>query len=150
MKGLKLEPGWRNACVTWLNLLRSKSKPPTSARRAPSLGRIATNVDSTCGICAICQAPLSSRITRMTAPRRILVAAAALSPSERAANLSPSPVTETMSPSLRTALISVGEASSTIAALRVSLSLRSWKARSRAFSSSPGSLGRLTNDSGPR
>ena len=40
MKGLKLEPGWRSACVTWLNLLRLKSKPPTSARIAPSRGSI--------------------------------------------------------------------------------------------------------------
>jgi hypothetical protein len=34
MNGLKLEPGWRHAWVTWLNLLRLKSKPPTSADRA--------------------------------------------------------------------------------------------------------------------
>ena len=40
MKGLKAEPGWRCACVTWLNLLRSKSKPPTSDTMAPSFGRI--------------------------------------------------------------------------------------------------------------
>jgi hypothetical protein len=38
MKGLKLDPGCRHACVTWLNLLRLKSKPPTSARIAPSIG----------------------------------------------------------------------------------------------------------------
>jgi hypothetical protein len=38
MKGLKLEPGWRQAWVTWLNLLRLKSKPPTRARMAPSVG----------------------------------------------------------------------------------------------------------------
>ena len=31
MNGLKLEPGWRHACVTWLNLFRLKSNPPTSA-----------------------------------------------------------------------------------------------------------------------
>ena len=38
MKGLNDEPGWRHAWVTWLNLLRLKSKPPTSARIAPSVG----------------------------------------------------------------------------------------------------------------
>ena len=50
MKGLNEEPGWRQACVTWLNLLRLKSKPPTSARIAPSVGSVATNADSTSGI----------------------------------------------------------------------------------------------------
>ena len=34
MKGLNDEPGWRHAWVTWLNLLRAKSKPPTRARTA--------------------------------------------------------------------------------------------------------------------
>ena len=38
MKGLNEEPGWRQAWVTWLNLLRLKSKPPTSAWIAPSSG----------------------------------------------------------------------------------------------------------------
>ena len=38
MKGLNEEPGWRQAWVTWLNLLRLKSKPPTRARIAPSCG----------------------------------------------------------------------------------------------------------------
>jgi hypothetical protein len=32
MKGLMLDPGCRQALVTWLNWLREKSKPPTSAR----------------------------------------------------------------------------------------------------------------------
>ena len=35
MKGLKLDPGWRSACVTWLYWLRLKSNPPTSERIAP-------------------------------------------------------------------------------------------------------------------
>jgi hypothetical protein len=38
MKGLKLEPGCRQAWVTWLNLLLAKSKPPTRARIAPCAG----------------------------------------------------------------------------------------------------------------
>src|SRR5213083_89398 len=38
MNGLKPEPGWRQACVTWLYWLRLKSKPPTSDRTAPSCG----------------------------------------------------------------------------------------------------------------
>ena len=59
MNGLKLEPGWRHACVTWLNLFWLKSKPPTSARIAPSCGTTETNAPSTCGICVIAQLPSS-------------------------------------------------------------------------------------------
>ena len=55
MKGLKLEPGWRQACVTRLNLLRSKSNPPTIARTAPSCVLMATRAACTSGSCAIAQ-----------------------------------------------------------------------------------------------
>src|SRR3569623_878654 len=48
-KGLKAEPGWRVACTTRLNLLRKKSKPPTSASTAPSSGRRLTSAPSTWG-----------------------------------------------------------------------------------------------------
>ena len=58
MKGLKLEPGWRQACVTWLNLFLLKSKPPTSAWMAPSRGSSATKAPSTSGSCVISQVSL--------------------------------------------------------------------------------------------
>src|SRR5260363_60159 len=48
MKGLKLEPGCRHAWVTWLNLFLLKSKPPTSARIAPSCGVIEISAPSSC------------------------------------------------------------------------------------------------------
>jgi hypothetical protein len=98
MKGLKLEPGWRQAWVTWLNLLRLKSKPPTSARIAPSTGLAATKAASTSGNCRICQ-PFSYFCTRITAPRRTRLLGAALSSSMRAANLRPSsPIFRTSPP----------------------------------------------------
>ena len=53
--GLKPDPGWRCACVARLNLpdLASKlSKPPTSARMAPSSGLSATSAEAASGICA--------------------------------------------------------------------------------------------------
>ena len=43
---LESDPGCRWAWVTWLNLLRSKSKPPINEKMAPSLGRIEMNADS--------------------------------------------------------------------------------------------------------
>jgi hypothetical protein len=52
MNGLKLDPGWRQAWVTRLNLLRLKSKPPTSAMMAPSFGFSETSAASTSGSCA--------------------------------------------------------------------------------------------------
>src|SRR5919204_263517 len=55
MNGLNAEPGCRQAWVTWLNFVRLKSNPPTSARIAPSRGSTDTNADSTSGNCAICQ-----------------------------------------------------------------------------------------------
>ena len=57
MNGLKLEPGWRQACVTRLNLLRLKSKPPTSARIEPSARFAATSAACTSGSCAISHSP---------------------------------------------------------------------------------------------
>ena len=58
MKGLNDDPGWRIAWVTWLNLLRSYSNPPVSARIAPSRGEIARNAASACGSCEIVQRAL--------------------------------------------------------------------------------------------
>jgi len=120
MNGLKLDPGCRCACVTWLNLLRSKSKPPTRARIAPSAGCIEMNAASTCGTAT---SPASLVLPRQAdhgaAPDA--GSAAALSPSER-------PRTEPLagdhagSPSAITALTSAGVASTTTAATRLSYS----------------------------
>src|SRR5260363_291645 len=60
MKGLKLEPGCRHAWVTWLNLFLLKSKPPTSARIAPSCGVIEISAPSSCGNWVIDHAPCAS------------------------------------------------------------------------------------------
>src|SRR5574340_315059 len=69
MNGLKLEPGCRQAWVTWLNLLRLKSKPPTSAVMAPFFGLIATSAASTSGSCASRHCGLlPTDCTRTTAP----------------------------------------------------------------------------------
>ena len=51
MKGLKLEPGWRQALVTWLNWLCEKSKPPTSARTWPVAESSDTSAPCTSGHC---------------------------------------------------------------------------------------------------
>ena len=79
MKGLKPEPGCRQACVTWLNLFLLKSKPPTSAWMAPSRGSSATKAPSTSGSCVISQVFFGVFATRITAPRRILILGGALS-----------------------------------------------------------------------
>ncbi len=84
MNGLKLEPGWRQACVTWLNLLRLKSKPPTIARISPSSGFSEMNAAATSGSCATDHAPLSFCTTRMIAPGRILTLGWALAASDGA------------------------------------------------------------------
>ena len=60
MKGLKLEPGCRQAWVTWLNLFALKSKPPARARMEPLAGSSATRAASTLGTCAMLQAPFSA------------------------------------------------------------------------------------------
>ena len=130
MKGLNEEPGWRQACVTWLNLLRLKSKPPIRARTAPSAGSSETKPASTSGSCAICQPFLSSRCTRMIAPRRMRLRAAVLSSRARAANFRPSGFTVTVSPSRSTALTSFGLAASTSATRNSSTSARSASASS--------------------
>src|SRR5256885_6849339 len=73
MKGLKAEPGWRQAWVTWLNLFFWKSKPPIRARKAPVWGTRATKAPSTSGSCVISQVFLGVLTTRITAPGRILM-----------------------------------------------------------------------------
>src|SRR5258706_50079 len=60
MKGLKPEPGWRQAWVTWLYWLRLKSKPPTSERTAPSCGLAEIKAPSASGSWTICQSLWSS------------------------------------------------------------------------------------------
>ena len=108
MNGLKLEPGWRSAWVTWLYWVRLKSKPPTSARTAPSRGSIETSEASTAGSCVICQRSFSSFCTRMIAPRRMRWLGLALSPSMRAANLRPSSPISTQLPALAVGLDELG------------------------------------------
>ena len=98
MKGLKLEPGCRQACVAWLNLLRLKSKPPTRARIAPVLGSVESKAASTSGICVMRQLFFSSGWTRITAPRRSRLLGGALSSSIRAASFMPSPLIVSTSP----------------------------------------------------
>src|SRR6266581_7720008 len=72
MKGLKPEPGWRQAWVTWLYWLLLKSKPPTSDRTAPSCGLAEIKAPSASGSWTICQSSWSSFWMRITAPRRLL------------------------------------------------------------------------------
>src|SRR5678816_2959943 len=99
MKGLNDDPGCRHAWVTWLNLLRLKSKPPTSARTAPSCASSEMKADSTSGSCTICQGLLGvSRCTRMIEPRRMRFCGVVLESSARAAKRSDSPPMETFSP----------------------------------------------------
>jgi hypothetical protein len=116
MNGLNDEPGWRHACVTWLNLLRLKSNPPTSARTAPVSGSSETNAASTSGSCATCQAFLSSRCTRMIAPRVIRFCATVFGSRARATNFRASPRKVTNSPVRNATLNALGLASSTTAA----------------------------------
>ena len=92
MKGLKLEPGWRQAWVTWLNLLRPKSNPPTrDAHRA--VLRVDGN-ERRFGLGQLQHLPasFSSFLMRIIAPRRIRLFGGALSSSMRAANFRPSPL----------------------------------------------------------
>ena len=150
MNGLKLEPGWRHACVTWLYLFLPKSKPPTSARMAPSRGSSATNAPSTSGNCVISHVFLSVFATRINAPRRSLMLAGALSLKPDWAGLRPSPVITTDSPFCRTAVIFFGPASRTTADITSPLSGLSTSASSITSSASLGSSGKVRNFSGPR
>src|SRR5688572_841911 len=97
MKGLKDEPGCRHACVTWLNLLLLKSKPPTSAWIAPSRGSSATKAPSTSGSWVISQVFLGVFATRITAPGRILILGGAFGDRPDWAGRRPSPVISTRS-----------------------------------------------------
>ena len=150
MNGLKLEPGWRQACVTWLNLFLLKSKPPTSALMDPSRGSMATNAPSTSGNWVISQVSLGVLVTLIMAPRRILMLGGALSDKPDCAGLSPSPVISNTSPPWRRARIIFGSAASTTADMTSPLSGCSSKASSMASSSSCALAGSVTNFSGPR
>ena len=98
MKGLKLEPGWRHAWVTWLNLLREKSKPPASARIAPVRGSAEASAPSTSGSWVISQRPLSLRVMRTMAPARMRLLGGPFSPTMRSAKRRPSPLMRIVSP----------------------------------------------------
>ncbi|MPN49720.1 hypothetical protein SDC9_197342 [bioreactor metagenome] len=134
MKGLKLEPGWRQAWVTWLNLFFSKSKPPISARMAPVCVDMATKAPSTSGSWVISQAPLEFLMARITAPGRILILGGALGLRPDSAGLRLSPVISKWVPSARAATILRGDASSTTAATTSPLS--GWLARASSMASS--------------
>ena len=93
MNGLNADPGCRCACVTWLNLLRSKSKPPTSDRIAPSLRpqrderglRPAASGRSPSAPCRRARRGSPPRVGCAGRGRRLVA-------QSRAANLRPSPV----------------------------------------------------------
>ena len=150
MNGLKLDPGWRHACVTWLNLFFSKSNPPTKARMPPSRGSIATKAPSTSGSCVISQIFLGVLVTRTKAPGRNLILGCALSDRPDCTGCKPSPVISSVSPLRRTARTFLGVASITTAASKSPLSPCSIKASSMASSSSEGLAGKLMKRSGPR
>ncbi len=116
MNGLKLEPGWRHACVTWLNLFLLKSKPPTSARIAPSCGVSDTSAPSTCGSCVICQLPFASATTRTIEPGLMRCACVARGLNAAATKRSPSPLIVATVPSTNCAFTSFGVADVTTAA----------------------------------
>ncbi|MNT36272.1 hypothetical protein D3C72_1723450 [compost metagenome] len=85
-----MEPGWRMAWVTWLKLLRLKSKPPTSERIAPLAGSIATKAPSTVGICTMLTL-LPCSTMRITAPRRMRCTGVTRSDSALRAKVRPRP-----------------------------------------------------------
>ena len=150
---MKLEPGWRQAWVTWLNLFLWKSKPPTKARTEPLRGSIATKAASTSGSWVMRQvfSPLTSACTtRTTAPGRILTLGPALSDKPEATARKPSPVISNGTPSWRTATTLRVLASSTTADIKSSLSGRSLMASSIASSRAEDSAGSVMNSSGPR
>ncbi len=149
MKGLKLEPGCRHACVAWLNLLALKSKPPASAWMAPFAGSRATSAASTLGSCMMVQAPFSPACSRMIAPRR-MARSGFLSVNARAANLRPSPLTFASSPRRIITFTSRGVASITTAGTRSFTVSRSCSASSTASSTLSPAAGSATNPSGPR
>jgi hypothetical protein len=112
MKGLKLEPGWRQACVTWLNLFLPKSKPPTRARMAPVRGSSATKRAFDLG--QLGQPPVALGafcIRRTTAPRRICTFGPAFDDRPEVTGFRPAPVTVTTSPDCSMATTLRGEAS---------------------------------------
>ena len=110
---------------------------------APVVGDMATSAPSTSGTCVSDQ-PLPTCTARTTAPRRICFCGPALSLRPEATGFRPSPVTVMVSPDCSTATTLRGEASSTTAAFRSSLS--GWSARASAIwvSSSAGLVGSTT------
>ncbi|MNK99218.1 hypothetical protein D3C87_1196050 [compost metagenome] len=151
MNGLKLEPGWRQACVTWLNLLRLKSKPPTIARISPSSGFNETKAAATSGSCVTDHVlSLASCVTRMIAPGRILTFGWALADSDGAINRSAVPSIVATSPESSVARTCFGVTLVTTAERRSSLPGCSTRASSMACSRSDGFDGRSINASGPR
>ena len=150
MNGLKLEPGCRQACVTWLNLFLPKSNPPTKARTAPSRGSKATNAPSTSGSWVTSHMFLAVFATRIKAPRLILTFGPALPAKPDCAGFKPSPVISRVSPFARIAKIRLGFASKTTADITSPLSGLSDSASSTASSTSREFVGMSTNLSGPR
>src|SRR6218665_2725458 len=112
MNGLKLDPGWRQACVAWLNLFLLKSKPPTKARIEQLRGSSGTKAPSTSGNCVISQVFLGVLSTRIAAPGRILMFGGALLLSPDCAGFRPSPVISIWSPLARAATILFAAAAS--------------------------------------
>ncbi|MCY1213051.1 hypothetical protein D9M72_248090 [compost metagenome] len=150
MKGLKLEPGWRQACVTWLNLLRLKSKPPTIERISPSCGLIDTNAAATSGSWVTDQSRFSSWVTRMTAPGRIFILGCALDDSDGEIKRSAEPSMVATSPDSSVAFTCLADTLVTTAERRSPLPGCSTSASSMACSRSAGSEGRSIKASGPR
>src|SRR5512133_3465235 len=101
---------------------------------APLRGSSATHAPSTSGNCVISQVFFGVFVTRITAPRRILMFGGALSDRPDWAGLSPSPVISTVSPFRRTAVIFLASAASTRADITSPLSGRSAKTSSMASS----------------
>ena len=149
MNGLKLEPGWRQAWVTRLNLFRLKSKPPTIARIAPSPVSADTNAACTSGTCVTSQ-PFGPSATRMTMPGLIRRATGAFSDSQGATSFSPSPVISTDWPRLRATRIAFASTEVTTAGRKSSISPASSRASSIFSSRRCGSAGSSTCASGPR
>ncbi|MCY1364637.1 hypothetical protein D9M69_514500 [compost metagenome] len=150
MNGLKLEPGWRQACVTWLNLLRLKSKPPTIERISPSCGFSDTNAAATSGSCVTDQLPLPSCVTRMIAPGRIFILGCAFADIDGEIKRSAEPSMVATSPDSSVALTCFDDTLVTTAERRSPLPGCSTSASSIACSRSAGSEGRSTKASGPR
>ena len=173
--GLKLEPGWRQAWVTWLKGWRAKSKPPTNARTRPVRASSATKAACTSGHCVTAQAalelaafalPLSPGAanpglaggcqTRRMSPRATRKSLPALGDRPGSATRRPSPVICRASPVASCSRSARGLAASTMATRSCSSSswsFRAWTA-ARSISAWPSGVldsgGRSAWSSGPR